>query len=111
MLGSHDEQWSRYKRLQWAWCISFLSFFPVLAIAGLIATQIFQKRIPDTASGVFVVLWFLSSAFLDHLFTSWPCPRCGRPFVSNGNWTWWTNNCVHCGLSKYSDPLNPTDIT
>jgi hypothetical protein len=56
MLGSHEGQWFRYKRLKWAWCVSFLGFLPALAIAGLTATQIFQKQIPDTAFSVFVAL-------------------------------------------------------
>jgi hypothetical protein len=108
MLSSHGEQWHRYTRLKWAWSISVFGFFPAIAIAGMIATRIFQHRIPNTPSGVFVALWFLSSAFLNLLFTSWPCPRCGKPFINNGNWVWWTKSCVHCGLPKYSDPLNPT---
>lgn len=50
MLGSHDEQWHRYKTLKWAWSISVLGFLPVLAIAGMLARGIFQKQIQDTAS-------------------------------------------------------------
>jgi hypothetical protein len=109
MLGSHEEQWHRYKALKWAWSISVLGFLPLLAIVGMLATRVFQKQIPDTASGVFVTLWFLSSAYLNLLFTSWPCPRCGRPFINKGNWAWWTKSCVHCGLRKYSNPLDPAD--
>jgi len=111
MLASDDERWSRYKKLKSAWFISFFSFVPAVLIAGLISTRIFHKPIPNTASSVFVVFCFLSSAFLNHLFTSWPCPRCGKPFVNNGNWEWWTKTCVHCGVPKYSDPLAPKSST
>src|SRR5208283_930166 len=100
MLSSHGSQWSRYKRLKWAWSVSFLGLLPVVAIAGFFATTIFQKRIPDTAFSVFVALWFLGSVYLNYLYISWPCPRCGEPFVNNGNWVWWTKSCVHCGLPK-----------
>src|SRR5689334_2518645 len=43
MPGSHDKQWHRYKTLKWAWCISFLGFLRVLAIAGIIATEVFSE--------------------------------------------------------------------
>jgi len=108
MLAVHEEQWSRYKRLKWATGVFFFGFFPVVALMGLLETQIFHKRIPATASGAFVFLWFVSGAVLTFLFSSWTCPRCGRPFVRYRNVALWTKRCVHCGLPTYSDPLSPT---
>ena len=111
MQSVYEKQWSRYKKLKWATAISFLGFLPTVAIMGFVATEVFQKRIPDAASGVFVLLWFLSCVFLAYFFSSWSCPRCGRPFVRYRNVALWTKRCVHCGLPKYSDPLNPTNKT
>lgn len=50
MLGSHDEQWHRYKTLKWAWSISVLGFLPGLAIASMLARHIFQKQIDQSSS-------------------------------------------------------------
>jgi hypothetical protein len=109
MPGSYDEQWSRYKRIKWAWYISFLGFLPAIAIEGLIDTQIFHGRLSGDPTTVFALIWFFSAVVLNFVYVYWPCPRCGKPFVNNGNWRWWANACVHCGLPKYSDPLNPGD--
>jgi hypothetical protein len=109
MLGSHEEQWSRYKRIKWAWYISFFGFLPAIAIVGLIDTQIFHRRFSGASSAVFVVVWFVSWVVLTHSYSYWSCPRCGKPFINNGNRRWWASECAHCGLPKYSDPLNPED--
>jgi len=109
MLGSRADEWHRYKTLKWAWFISVLGYLPVPAVSSMIARRISGPDSGNTVFGITLVLWFLSSGALNHLFTSWPCPRCGKPFINNGNWAWFTKSCVHCGLLKYSDPLRPTD--
>lgn len=50
------------------------------------------------------VLPAMVNLIVAHLrWTSWPCPRCGRPF--RAKWFYgnaFTSRCLHCGLPKES---------
>ena len=101
-VSEYPSTWKKYKALKRAAFISVLGLFPAVMIAGVI-----EHRVPrlgsSNISAFTLVTWFVALVILNLQYTSWPCPRCGKPFVNNGNWVWWTSKCVHCGLRKYTE--------
>ena len=102
LVGEYPSAWKKYKALRRAFFISVLGIFPAVLIASVIEHRVLGLS-SSNISTLTLVTCFVALFILNHLYTSWPCPKCGKPFVNNGNWVWWTSKCVHCGLPKYTE--------
>jgi hypothetical protein len=102
LVGEFPSTWKKYKALKRAFFVSVLGIFPAVMVAGVIEHRVLGLD-SSKISAPTLVIWFVALFILNLRYTSWPCPRCGKPFVNNGNWVWWTNKCVHCGLPKYTE--------
>jgi len=106
VLGSYEAAWRDYRIRRWA-VVGF-----VIAMIGVSCFRLDPSR--DTPNGQ--AFWWIAFAVLIALIVrwrSWPCPRCGHPFLPvarigrRGR-----NRGDTCGLPKWSrsdpDPSAPS---
>jgi hypothetical protein len=91
------EKWAAYRKVRRSMFIAWLAPFP--AVLGAI---FFQDRIHG---GTYIALavavgWLGTFWYWNQRWLSWPCPRCGAPFVSISRP--WLRACPSCGLPIFA---------
>jgi hypothetical protein len=82
-----------------AW-LTFAAWAPATALLALLLGAALRLRGALLWAAVPTTLVFIAARVYA---TSWPCPRCGRPFYRSW-WVYWpfANNCLPCGLPEYA---------
>ena len=97
--NSSEIQWSVYRRRR---TISFVG--GGIGFAIVVAAAKFGDAVhTDTRIAIAAILAIAVAAFLGTPYLKWPCPRCGKPFISKGPVAFGYRNhfarrCVHCKL-------------
>ncbi|MFZ0821028.1 MAG: hypothetical protein WAM91_13230 [Candidatus Acidiferrales bacterium] len=99
------QHWKEYRRRR-NWFVAILPLGLAVAIAG-------DHVKSPTLHFILSIAWVLPVIWFAGNFDSWPCPRCGKPFV--GRWwgfsrsgAYWfgpaPRHCRNCGLRAFADP-------
>ena len=97
---SNDAHWAQLRKRQRLCWVLLAAFIPVSVVVGLPLSIIFASTKPLV---VVAAAWMLTLLIASNRVVSWPCPRCGKPFVST-RWSYNTfaRKCRHCQLPKWS---------
>lgn len=84
---------------------AWLGYLPVAFPLGVLLSLLFPC---EHAILVVAGPWLMLCAIAGYRLTTFPCPRCHRPFFR----TWFYTNqfagrCIHCGLPKWSETQGP----
>jgi hypothetical protein len=87
---------------QWAW-----SRFRILRIVFFILLIVgFSPLVPISIAQydlIIEILWGLTLILLGRYLWKWKCPRCGKRFAGKTKkWLLLPQQCVSCGLPRYS---------
>jgi len=102
-VGNQTDVWRGYRALRRAWTGLWI---------GIIPFALFFMVVLDPEGRAFqalILAYMLAFGFVTVRFTSWRCPRCGKPFVY-GRWKVSSpldllpdRPCKHCGLVEGND--------
>jgi len=100
--GDYQEAWQLYKRQGRLWIALFILYVPAVVGSALLSLKLLHTPRPAIAVAL---IWMAFTLYLGARINLWRCPRCGNAFSG----TLWRSKgifagqCVHCGLTKYSN--------
>jgi hypothetical protein len=101
MTASLQNRWEDCKRRQLWYRVVLYGFVPLLFISGVVSSQLAGSDAPFLIT---VIPALLATVVVIYRLAIFECPRCRRAFFSR---SWYIfqphkQECVHCGLSKWS---------
>ena len=95
--------WQRYRCLRRIFWVVLAGFPLWIAISARILDSIFaMQRLLGWGPFVIAGPWLILLVALHAYSKYWPCPRCRRPFFTEGYYQFWSETCLHCSLPKWS---------
>lgn len=107
--NSHTQlPWSEYRRRRRWFFIVFLTYVPGVGVIGYSLSALVGS---DIAFPVVAGFWMLAFAVAAVRMSSFPCPKCHRPFFHR----LWVGNplaeeCIHCGFQKWGEIEHDSDV-
>src|SRR6516225_5111410 len=96
---SYSAEWNDYrKRQRLVWAIA-LTYIPGVLVLGVPVSKLFNSEAPMI---VVAFAWMIAFAGTGVYYSSWKCPRCGKPFFKSWYYNSFARRCLHCKLPKWS---------
>lgn len=98
------DPWYSYRRRNRIAAAVFVAVVPLVALLAVVASFL-----PEALSGLFsfgvLVLWCAALGYAAIRVVRWPCPRCGKPWLTHQDFRFGApRKCSNCGLGLHEAP-------
>jgi hypothetical protein len=109
VMNDYTQQWTQYKRLRNRILLMLLISSPCyFALSIFVEIALIHSKVWVSAAINSILSAVMLAVYIWMYWSvrKWPCPRCGQRFYSYSErhgLGFFTKNCWHCGLAKYSN--------
>jgi len=103
MLKSVPESWREYRKRHILAAAGLLLGLPLLAVVGYVGVLWFGPYGVHALIAL-AVLWAIFWGWAALRVVRWPCPRCGKAWLSHQEPVIGSRACSNCGLVLYEPP-------
>jgi hypothetical protein len=104
----YDAQWADLRLRDRLFWFIFLSYMPGVAFITYLVHLAWPDFI-DRVGFIVAIPWMAAFLVAGIYRMSFNCPRCGKKFFHSWRWSnSFARKCVHCGLKRWSGPLDLT---